>query len=835
MALEKGSFARRKAQKLARDGEIAQAIEEMRLLVGEADSNPYDHVYLGDLLMREGRPEEALDAWMEAVHSYGRAGLQRNAIAVGKKVLRLDRGRVAVHRTLGELYCREGLLGEAMPHFLHWLDSVDGDAGFSDEFLATLERAGSTVGLQFEAALRVGDHYVRAGHHDRAARMLHELADKVQLAGSPEMASELRERARAAERTASEQKASESAAGVAMSAAIATDDLSQDPDVAGESSAERLAHLDTFAPQLPTTGGDGGVDGAAEGPFPEVVAAKPPSGSSVESWVEPPMEQPIEPRGEFPIERPAEPLTESPIEPQVEPLVGSVVEPPDEPPIQAPIELLAEPLDEPNTEPPVSSLPWGSVASPAEPLLASTVASPASSWAAPLAESPSKPPVFVVEHFPVAGDGLELPPTVRIDSAGAEGPEDNQGQITGRAEIDATAGDVSEDADERIWDLDAEEEALRIEPDAREGAVELAEPDEVDVAASSQISPGSAEPMPDASASTPILLPVSAWDEGPDSTEGSAEPDFDEISWPSGATVRSLVDRAEEAYSAGRWAEARGFYDRAAHEVSLEPMVLRRLVEIARKLEDPAAEVHYLEQLGDAWIEAGVMEEALESFLEVLRIDPDSCVARRRLSRFQEMGVPGAERIPEATRESVQGVLEAAGARMSVRDDPASAIQSDEWIDLGALIEEFREGIKNQIAGDDAAGHYDLAVSHHGMELFEEAVEELDLVLACPDLTVEMELHARELRGACLLALQRHREAVHEFRTALERPVPDPESRCSILYHLGVALESAEEWREAAEIFDRVQDELPGFLDAEARQSACELRANGIDPGARAA
>ena len=69
----------------------------------------------------------------------------------------------------------------------------------------------------------------------------------------------------------------------------------------------------------------------------------------------------------------------------------------------------------------------------------------------------------------------------------------------------------------------------------------------------------------------------------------------------------------------------------------------------------------------------------------------------------------------------------------------------------------------------------------------------------------------------------------------LERPVPDTESRCSILYHLGVALESAEEWREAAEIFDRVRDESPGFLDAEARQSACEMRANGIDPGACAA
>jgi tetratricopeptide (TPR) repeat protein len=443
----------------------------------------------------------------------------------------------------------------------------------------------------------------------------------------------------------------------------------------------------------------------------------------------------------------------------------------------------------------------------------------------------------MVEHFPVGGSGFGPPAMGRTDQDGADGPEDDQAQGGDRAGIDATADEAPEDGgdEERIWDLDAEEEALRTDPAVVESSGGSVGSDGMGAGLSWLISSGPAEPMPGASGPSVTPHPDSAWGEAPDSGERSAELDPEEISWPSGVTLRSLVDRAEAAYGSGQWAEARGLYDRAAHEVPLEPMVLRRLVEIARKLEDSAAEVHYLEQLGDAWIEAGVMEEALEAFLEVLRIDPDRCTARRRLSRFQEMGVPGAERIPEATRESVQGVLESSGARTSVRDDPVSAIQSDEWIDLGALIEEFRDGIKNQIAGDDAPGHYDLAVSHHGMELFEEAVEELDAVLACPGLAVEMELHARELRGVCLLALGRHREAVHEFRTALERPVPDTESRCSILYHLGVALESAEEWREAAEIFDRVRDELPGFLDAEARQSACEMRANGIDPGACAA
>ena len=416
MALEKGTFARRKAQKLARNGDTARAIEEMRLLVGEAERDPYDHVYLGDLLMREDRPQEALDAWMEAVHSYERAGLNRNAIAVGKKVLRLDRGRVAVHRTLGELYCREGLLGEAMAHFLHWLDTVNGDARFSEEFLATLERAGSAVGLQVEAALRVGDHYLRAGHPDRAARMLHGLADKVHTAGSPEMASELRERARAAEQAHEEQ-----------TAGVAREPNDPLPGAgAGEIlSPNGLGPPDAFAVSFPASGGHGDSGGAPGDPFPDVIAAEHPDGGPVELPVEPPVEPSDQHR--------VDPL----FEPSDEPPVAPPVDPPPEPPALGSVEELTE-----------SSAP--SSAGPGTALRAGS-----------LAESSSDPSEFLVEHFRGGGSCFELPAMDRSGPGGTEGPEVERAQADDRVEIDATADEVPGDDEERVWDLDAEQEALR--------------------------------------------------------------------------------------------------------------------------------------------------------------------------------------------------------------------------------------------------------------------------------------------------------------------------------------------------------------------------------------
>ena len=331
-------------------------------------------------------------------------------------------------------------------------------------------------------------------------------------------------------------------------------------------------------------------------------------------------------------------------------------------------------------------------------------------------------------------------------------------------------------------------------------------------------------------------FPASSWSEESTSCPESTALDQAgiEVSENLEPSRRSWVEQADEAFEAGHWPEARRLLERARHEQPLDPTALTRLVEITRLQEDSAGELHYLVLLGDAWIEAGVMEEALEVFLQVLQIDPEDSTARRRLARFREMGVPGAERIPEETRNSIAGVLETSGATLAV-GAPARAVASDEWVDLGALLDEFREGVKKQIAGDDWQSHYDLAVSHQGMGLFDEAIDEADALLGAPGISPEMEGQARELRGLCLMELQRHREAVHEFRSALEQPVEEGPRRLSLLYHLGVALESVAEWREAAEIFERIAEEEAPFSDVDERRDRCRTQIDSPEAHDRAA
>ncbi|HET9233041.1 MAG TPA: hypothetical protein VFP10_02745, partial [Candidatus Eisenbacteria bacterium] len=117
-ALQHQNNSRRKAQKLAEKGATEEALAEYGRLAREGHLEPYDLVVYGDLLSRTGNRSEAVRRYLEAMDSYSKAGLNRNAIALGKKIRRLAPHETNVHRKLGELYTAEGLASESCLHYL---------------------------------------------------------------------------------------------------------------------------------------------------------------------------------------------------------------------------------------------------------------------------------------------------------------------------------------------------------------------------------------------------------------------------------------------------------------------------------------------------------------------------------------------------------------------------------------------------------------------------------------------------------------------------------------------------------------------------------------------
>lgn len=722
-ALEKSNLAKRKAQKLAREGQVQQAIEEMRQILAEADVDPYDHVYLGDLLMRVGEREASITSYLEAVRSYEQVGLFRNAIAVGKKVLRIDAGRAKIHRTLGELYDREGLKGEAVPHYLEFLDSFKGSDLPPDDFYTTLDRAAAISGLSVEVTLRLAEHWSRVRQVDRACEHLEAEADRLEVEGQGEMASELRRRAQELRGVPSGPIAPEAP---------------EPPGVAPPPPPAARPALASFEQGYAVD-----RDPAPPISFPPDEAPIALSGDAAQA-----LEIELDPRS---LPDPA-PATSSTGPEQLE--TGFDLE------LETPAHIGRDPQPGPAALEDLDG-PWGG-----KPLEISPDAAPEPESAVfdlDAVDLSTAPEEFVFEPVPDQANAKSSAPALTDASL-------SEPALTDTAEAGFALGEASE----------AKSAERDVEPE-----------------------PADAEPMA-----------------GPNGTVfGDSEPEFDD----------SPRARAEAAFRASRWDEARGLFQRLHRDHPNDRDILSRLIEISREQGDRDGEVLYLGFLGDAWIQEGDLERAHALFSDVLRLDPGNATAQRRVTRFRELGVLHEAEPPE-TRPSAPtpGVLGLGESLVSVRANEQPDPERDEWLDLEGLLEEFKAGLKNHMDDSDFQGHYDLALSHHQMGLLEEALEELERVFACEALPIAVAQPARELRGLCLMGLERGREAVHEFREAVDQ-APEGNARRTSLYHLAKALESVEEWQEACERFETLLREAPGFLDAAERLERCRELRNASD------
>ncbi len=775
--------AKRKAQELVRKGKIQEAIQTLKDGISDGETDPYDHVYLGDLHMRVEEKDECLFCYQTAITSYREVGLVRNAIAIGKKMLRIDSKRPEVHRTLAELYDDDGLHGEAIPHYLTYLDSFAGESVPPTEFLDTLDKAASITGSRVEVALRLADHFIRVNSGEKAAQLLEEVADNAG-EGGDDMASELRRRAA---------------------------DLRGGPPPMPDMAEELPMEMELDAPpELP--------------PPPPPLEDAPPIAidtSAMERALESSADaDDSQDSGAFVVEH--FPASESPKE--------DAQEPPALP--ASDLDFGDVDLGAPAATGDEEELPFGELTLDAEDTEEDV----------PLAEGPGEDGVFEIDvedesfDFGAVGEdsdepaassrtmAMEIPPELASAFAAdtsSDSPSDRESDddvvatTDGFGEVDLDTTQGGNDKDE-AFDFGVLTDATGT--DATD--IDATDSDAAD------------ETRNEADASF-------AWD---DSSDDALAPETDGLS-PQPETVdahaghtesenvaaadsapEEVLDQANDAFLDGQWSKARNLYDAVLELDAGNRRVLAKLVETVRYLEDEHAEVHYLSLLGDAWIEEEQLEEALECFLKVVRLDPENATAKRRLSRFREMGVRGAEVIEESDSNSVAGVLETGRSEIEVRSDNSSEFRSEDWVELEGLLEEFKDGLKKQMDDSDYQGHYDLALSHHGMGLYEEALEAVEFVLGSSGIPAEVARQARELKGSCLVGLERHREAVHEYREAAELSGGDPTSRRTALYNLGRSLEALEEWQEAAETYVRLRLEAPGFLDVEDRIRACEGR-----------
>ena len=191
--MDRSVAVKKKAQQLLQKGDVNGAIAEYEKLFEGGDKDPYDFIVVADLLSKRGSMQEAVRRYRQAIDEYAKTELYKNAIAVCKKILRISKEDLAIHRSLGELYAKEGLYGDAQIHYLEFAEGSirrqDHDAAL-DVLDEVLKLSADNVDLS-EKYVEIA---LRADQPERGGRELLRRAERAKLTGRLEEAEQIRER-----------------------------------------------------------------------------------------------------------------------------------------------------------------------------------------------------------------------------------------------------------------------------------------------------------------------------------------------------------------------------------------------------------------------------------------------------------------------------------------------------------------------------------------------------------------------------------------------------------------------------------------------------------------
>ena len=110
------------AERLLKQGKVQAAMLELERLADGAPNDVLTLNRIGDLLAKQGRKDEAIRFYNKIAEQFTNSGFLPKAVAIHKKVLRLNPNFIQSLVALGQLYFQQKLPGEARTHMLRAAD-----------------------------------------------------------------------------------------------------------------------------------------------------------------------------------------------------------------------------------------------------------------------------------------------------------------------------------------------------------------------------------------------------------------------------------------------------------------------------------------------------------------------------------------------------------------------------------------------------------------------------------------------------------------------------------------------------------------------------------------
>jgi tetratricopeptide (TPR) repeat protein len=140
--------------------------------------------------------------------------------------------------------------------------------------------------------------------------------------------------------------------------------------------------------------------------------------------------------------------------------------------------------------------------------------------------------------------------------------------------------------------------------------------------------------------------------------------------------------------------------------------------------------------------------------------------------------------------------------------------------DLGQMFQQFKEHVDREVGSDDHRTHYDLGIAYKEMGLIDEAIQEFRVAVETPDLARE----ASVMLGICYRDREEPTAAAEWYRKALAAAGDDVETS-DLRYDLAEVLLKSGEPGAALDTFRTLLETDPSFRDVRERIAELESRA----------
>ena len=167
MAFDKAKVLKA-AEKFLSQGNITAAIKEYRLIVDHDEADLTALNMLGDLCARAGLNEEAINCFLHIAEHYRQQEFNLKAIAMFKKIDRLNPRNPGIAEKLATLYASQGLVVDARAQYLVVADALS-RAGEAKQALDVLHKIADLDPHNTDVRLKLAEGYLKEGLRSDAA------------------------------------------------------------------------------------------------------------------------------------------------------------------------------------------------------------------------------------------------------------------------------------------------------------------------------------------------------------------------------------------------------------------------------------------------------------------------------------------------------------------------------------------------------------------------------------------------------------------------------------------------------------------------------------------